>query len=388
MEIQINKKELWRGVNTVLDVVPSRPALPVLSNILLTADGDQLTLAATDLDLAISTCVHATVLKPGSAVVPARTFAEIAREWPEVQLTIMSESERLEISGTLGSHENGNGSYSLSGMPPDEFPSMLTSLDGLSIDLEKLPDLNSQIFGDMVNKTIFAVSRDETRPVCTGVLWCIDDEGMNMVATDGSRLAHYHRNLDLKGQTNGRQPTEVIVPPQSLGHLVKLLNGESELVRCTLGASQVLFDLGDTQLVSRLIEGPYVNYRQVIPSQNSKQLQVANNHLLPAVRRVSILASSYTRQIRILLRGNSIELSASSQEVGGEARESIPAKYDQEEMEVGYNATYLMEILRKMGPQDVIFDLKNPVTAAILRPVDQTEGEDYFCLLMPLRPSG
>jgi DNA polymerase-3 subunit beta len=211
---------------------------------------------------------------------------------------------------------------------------------------------------------------------------------MNMVATDGSRLAHYHRNLDLKGQTNGRQPTEVIVPPQSLGHLVKLLNGESELVRCTLGASQVLFDLGDTQLVSRLIEGPYVNYRQVIPSQNSKQLQVANNHLLPAVRRVSILASSYTRQIRILLRGNSIELSASSQEVGGEARESIPAKYDQEEMEVGYNATYLMEILRKMGPQDVIFDLKNPVTAAILRPVDQTEGEDYFCLLMPLRPSG
>ena len=345
-------------------------------------------LAATDLDLSISTCVPATVQRAGSTVVPARTFAEIAREWPEAQLTIESEAERLVISGTLGALDKGEGSYSLSGMPPDEFPTMSTSLDGLSIELDRLPDLNSQMVADMVNKTIFAVSKDETRPVCTGVLWCIDDEGMKMVATDGSRLAYCQRNVDLKSQINGREATEVVVPPQSFGHLVKLLNGQSALIRCTLGASQVLFDLGDTYLLSRLIEGPYVKYRHVIPQQNNKRLQVTNDHLLPAVRRVSILSSSYTRQIRMGLKGNSIELSASSQETGGEAKEVIPAIYDHAEMEVGYNATYLMEILRKIGSQEVIFDLNNPVTAAILRPAHQEEGEDYFCLLMPLRPSG
>lgn len=390
MKITIDQNELWRGVNTVLDVVPSRPALPVLSNILLTADRDQLTLAATDLDLSISTNVSAKVERSGSTVVPARTFAEIAREWPEAQLSIESESERLVISGTLGSSDDGTGSYSLSGMPPDEFPKMDTSLEGLSIDMDNLPQLDSRILGDMVNKTIFAVSKDETRPVCTGVLWCIEENGMNMVATDGSRLAYCHRNLDLKSQMNGRQATEVIVPPKSLGHLVKLFNGhgQSRLVRCTFGASQVLFDLGDTYLLSRLIEGPYVNYRQVIPGQNSKKLQVANENLLPAVRRVSILSNSYTRQVRLHLKDNSIELSASSQEIGGEARETIPAIYDEEEIEVGYNATYLMEILRKMGSQEVVFDLSNSVTAAILRPEHQEEGEDYFCLLMPLRPSG
>ena len=390
MKITIDQNELWRGVNTVLDVVPSRPALPVLSNILLTADRDQLTLAATDLDLSISTNVSAKVERSGSTVVPARTFAEIAREWPEAQLSIESESERLVISGTLGSSDDGTGSYSLSGMPPDEFPKMDTSLEGLSIDMDNLPQLDSRILGDMVNKTIFAVSKDETRPVCTGVLWCIEENGMNMVATDGSRLAYCHRNLDLKSQMNGRQATEVIVPPKSLGHLVKLFNdhGQSRLVRCTFGASQVLFDLGDTYLLSRLIEGPYVNYRQVIPGQNSKKLHVANENLLPAVRRVSILSNSYTRQVRLHLKDNSIELSASSQEIGGEARETIPAIYDEEEIEVGYNATYLMEILRKMGSQEVVFDLSNSVTAAILRPEHQEEGEDYFCLLMPLRPSG
>lgn len=390
MKITIDQNELWRGVNTVLDVVPSRPALPVLSNILLTADRDQLTLAATDLDLSISTNVSAKVERSGSTVVPARTFAEIAREWPEAQLSIESESERLVISGTLGSSDDGTGSYSLSGMPPDEFPKMDTSLEGLSIDVDNLPQLDSRVLGEMVNKTIFAVSKDKTRPVCTGVLWCIEENGMNMVATDGSRLAYCHRNLDLKSQMDGRQATEVIVPPKSLGHLVKLFNGhdQSRLVRCTFGASQVLFDLGDTYLLSRLIEGPYVNYRQVIPGQNSKKLQVANDHLLPAVRRVSILSNSYTRQVRLHLKGNSIELTASSQEIGGEAREVIPAIYDEEEIEVGYNATYLMEILRKMGSQEVIFDLSNSVTAAILRPEHQEEGEDYFCLLMPLRPSG
>ena len=126
-----------------------------------------------------------------------------------------------------------------------------------------------------------------------------------------------------------------------------------------MGASQVFFDLGDTQLSSRVIEGPYVDYEQVIPKQNDKQLVVANDRLLPAVRRVSILASSYTHQVRLALSPDSVELSATSQEIGGEAREMVPASYGQEEIEIGYNAVYLMEILRKMDGDEVTIDLLN-----------------------------
>jgi DNA polymerase-3 subunit beta len=240
----------------------------------------------------------------------------------------------------------------------------------------------------MINKTGFAVLKDETKPVLNGVLWRLDNEGLEMVATDGTRLARYHQKADLKAQIGEEESAEVIIPPQVCSHLVKLLGSQHEPAKLVLGESQVFFDLGETHLLSRLIEGPYVDYAQVIPQQNDKILRISNHYFLPAVRRVSILSSSYTHQIRMGLSSNSLELSATSQEVGGEARELVPAEYDQEEMEIGYNAVYLMEILRKMDSQEVIFDLNNSVTATLMRPAEQKEGEDYFCLLMPLRPSG
>jgi DNA polymerase-3 subunit beta len=240
----------------------------------------------------------------------------------------------------------------------------------------------------MISKTSFAVSRDDTRPVLNGAFWRIDAKGMEMVATDGSRLAYYRRQLDLKGRIKGGEEAAVIVPPQTLGQMAKLLGHQKEPHRVTLGESRILVEMEDTHLLSRLIEGPYVDYGQVIPRQNDKHLRVAGGQLLPALRRVSILSSSYTRQVRLKVNSTYIELSAASPEIGGEAHEIVPAQYDGEEMEVGYNAQFLMEILRKMEVPEVCFDLSNHVTAALLRPAEQEEGEEYFCLLMPLRPMG
>ena len=388
MKLTVERNELWRGIETVLDVVPAKPAMPILSNLLLTADGDCLTLVATDLDLSIKTSVVATTEKPGSVTVPARTLAEITREWPETALQIVVEGERILLSGRLGTDAGGEGAYTLSSIPAAEFPEMPEALDGLSIDWTSLPAIDSDSLSEMIDKTAFAVSRDDTRPVLNGVFWRIGEDGMDMVATDGSRLACYHRNLELKEQMAGREVAEVIVPPQSLTQLVKLVGRQHEIERVTLAQSQVLFDMGETHLLTRLIEGPYVDYSQVIPKDNDKELRISNEVLLPAVRRVSILSSSYTRQVRMRLSSGSMELSASSQELGGDAREQLSATYQDEEMEIGYNATYLMEILRKIDSNEVHFSLHNPVTAALLRPVDQGPDEDYFCLLMPLRPSG
>ena len=387
MKLIVDRNELWQGIDTVLDAVPSKPALPVLANILLEADGKTLSIAATDLDLSIRTQVPAAVEKKGRITVPARTLAEITREWPDAELSIEVQDDRLKLSGRLGDADSSEGAYSLAGMEAEEFPSMPTALDGISLNLGGA-DAEGGVLVDMINKTSFAVSRDDTRPVLNGVLWRIDTQGMEMVATDGSRLACYRLALDLEDQVKGEEETAVIVPPQALSQIVKLFGGHEGSVEITLGETQILFDLGHAHLLSRLIEGPYVDYTQVIPQSNEKELKIASEDLLPAVRRVSILSSSYTRQVRFKLSSGQVELSAASPEIGGEAREVIPAEYSEEEMEIGYNAQFLMEILRKMDTPGIRFELNNHVTAALLKPIEHKEGEDYFCLLMPLRPTG
>ena len=386
MKLTIPRNELWRGIDTVLDVVPSKPAMPVLGNLLLTAEDGKLTLAATDLDLSIRTQTDATIIESGRATVPARTFAEIAREWPEAELSIESREEKIVISGKLDAAEGSEGTYALTGMADDEFPVMPESPIGLTVDFAATDALDSQLLARMISKTAFAVSRDETRPVLNGILWHLGPDGVDMVATDGSRLARYRQAAELAGQI-GEKEASVILPTHLCSQLVKLLGADHQPPKVVVGENLVFFDLGNTQLSSRVIEGPYVDYGQVIPTQNDKQLVVANDRLLPAVRRVSILASSYTHQIRLNLSADSVALSATSQEIGGEAREVVPASYSHEEMEIGYNAVYLMEILRKIDGDDVTIDLLNSVTATLLRPAAVGEGEDYFCLLMPLRPS-
>jgi DNA polymerase-3 subunit beta len=236
----------------------------------------------------------------------------------------------------------------------------------------------------MIDKTSFAVSRDETRPVLNGVLWRIGPEGMAMVATDGSRLAEFRHSATAG---NGGS-AEVILPPQLCAQLSKRLEGPEDLISATLGDSRVLFDLGDTQILSRLIEGPYVDYEQVVPKGNENRLTIEVARLLPAMRRVSILASSYTRQVRMSLTGDSVELTASSQEVGGEAREVLPASYAAESLEVAYNSQFFMDILRRLDSGDALMELKDSATAAIVRPAQQGEGQEVYYLLMPMRPSG
>ena len=384
MKLTIERNDLWRGIDTILDAVASKPAQPVLSNILAEAEDDRLTLSSSDLDLSMRTRIPASVQQPGRITVPARTLAEIAREWPEAQLTFSLENGKLAISGPLGEPDSGEGRYVLATSPPDEFPEIPDTLSGVTMDFghEGLGFL----LQSMIEKTSFAVSRDETRPVLNGVLWRMESDFMAMAATDGSRLAEYRHYW---GEAGGEAGTaEVILPPQLCSQLTKLLDGPDEIARAIVGENQVLFDLGSTQVLSRLIEGPYVDYEQVVPRENDKRLSVGVDRLLPAVRRVSILSSSFTHQVRLALEENSLELTASSQEVGGEGREVIPAEYDEEPLEVAYNSRYLMEILRKVDTSKVVIELRDSVTAAVLKPEEQPEGGELFYLLMPMRPAG
>ncbi len=391
MKVSIEKAELLKGIQAVIDIVPSKTALPVLSNILIDAkNGRDVCLSATDLDISITCKLSATIEDAGATTVPARKFSEIVRELPEELLSLTAEEGRVTLQRQSGTE----GTYALMSVPADDFPDLPSEIEGPEIAFLSDEDEDSQnasadsnVLSEMISKTIFAVSRDETRPVLTGVLWQIGNGRMTMVATDGHRLVKYSRIQEGLPDHN----REAIVPPRALNHVVKLMGGGIDLQKVQLGQSHVLFSLGDedsediVQIFSRLIEGPYVDYEQVIPQNNGKRLRVSNSQLLPAVRRVSILASAQTHQLRLELQKNQLALSATSQEIGGAARESMGVEYDEDEMTIGYNSGYLQDVLRRINCDEVLFELDSAVAAGIIRPGEQREGEDYLCLLMPLR---
>jgi DNA polymerase-3 subunit beta len=391
MKVSIEKNELLKGIQAVIDIVPSKTALPVLSNILIDANnGSDVCLSATDLDISITCKLSATIEDPGATTVPARKFSEIVRELPDESLSLTAEEGRV----TLQRQSGAEGTYALMSVPADDFPELPSEIEGPEIAFLSDEDEDSEnasadsnVLSEMISKTVFAVSRDETRPVLTGVLWQIGNGRMTMVATDGHRLVKYSRIQDGLPDDN----RDAIIPPRALNHVVKLMGGGVDLQKAQLGQSHVLFSLGDedsedtVQIFSRLIEGPYVDFEQVIPQNNGKRLRVSNSQLLPAVRRVSILASAQTHQLRLELQKNELALSATSQEIGGEARESMGVEYDEDEMTIGYNSGYLLDVLRRISCDEVLFELDSAVAAGIIRPGEQLEGEDYLCLLMPLR---
>jgi DNA polymerase-3 subunit beta len=391
MKVSIEKNELLKGIQAVIDIVPSKTALPVLSNILIEANnGSDVCLSATDLDISITCKLSATIEDAGATTVPARKFSEIVRELPDESLSLTAEEGRV----TLQRQSGAEGTYALMSVPADDFPELPSEIEGPEIAFLSDEDEDSEnasadsnVLSEMISKTVFAVSRDETRPVLTGVLWQIGNGRMTMVATDGHRLVKYSRIQDGLPDDN----RDAIIPPRALNHVVKLMGGGVDLQKAQLGQSHVLFSLGDedsedtVQIFSRLIEGPYVDFEQVIPQNNGKRLRVSNSQLLPAVRRVSILASAQTHQLRLELQKNELALSATSQEIGGEARESMGVEYDEDEMTIGYNSGYLLDVLRRISCDEVLFELDSAVAAGIIRPGEQLEGEDYLCLLMPLR---
>jgi len=371
MKFSCARDVLADALAPVLSVVPAKSTLPILSNVYLSADHvkNELRLAATDLDLSISSVLEIQVDKSGAITVPARTLAELVRELPEGNISLEVIGGRLELRFKKGHHI-------IAGTSAEEFPSLP------EINLNKAIRVPAADLLRMIRKTAFAVSRDETRPALNGVLWETQGEAMVMVATDGHRLAKIERpNKKLSGIGG-----DLIVPPKVLDLLVKYAKDDQE-IGIVFGENHVLFDLGRMVLSSRLIEGPYPNYRQVIPSEAPKHLTVETDELLSTVRRVSILSNSLTHQVKFSLSGSNVELSAANADLGAEAKESLAGKYNGDPLDVGYNAAYVLDILKQMDSPEVHFELNTNASAAVVRPGEKVKDEDYLCLIMPLRLS-
>jgi len=378
MKFTVTRSELLSALQSVLNVVPTRTTLQVLSNILLEVDNikgtGKLRLAATDLDTFVVKTIPVNVLKKGDITIPAKVFADIVREAPETEIEVNASDTRVEI-------KFGKGVYKISGLPKEDFPKLP------EINLAKQIKINGADLAKMIRKTIFGVSTDETRPALNGILWRTKGDKMEMIATDGHRLAKISlANKKLKGMHE-----DVIIPPKVLNLLVRFIGDEDEEVGIVFGENNIVFSLEDLVLSSRLIEGPYPNFEQVIPKDSDKKLMADVETLTSTVKRVAILSNTLTHQVKLGFKkgqgkgGGILELSSVNFDLGGEAKENLPCEYVGEDMEIGYNANYMLDILRQLEGEKVTFELSSPVSAGVVYSSPKKEGEEYLCLLMPLR---
>jgi DNA polymerase-3 subunit beta len=367
MRFTISREKLQEGLGAVAPSIPAKTTLPVLSNLLVETTGTGIRLSGTDLDIAVSTEVTADVEAQGAITVPARKLVEIARELPSAPVKVSAAGEQrvtLECSKTR---------FRLLGLPKDEFPSFpavrfADSWRVRSGDLQKL-----------ISHTAFAASTEESRPILNGVLWEMRPGHMRMVATNGHRLA----KMELPIETAGGPSADLIVPPKALEQIRRLFPPEEDL-EIARGDNHLGFRSPFTAVFTRLIEGPYPNYEQVIPRDNERLAVADRNALFQALKRMSIVASDQTHRIRLSFNAAMLKFSVQTPDLG-EAQDELPISYEGDPLEIGFNGSYLLEILRYMPTDEVRMTFKAPERAATVEPMGWSDAAKYLCLVMPLR---
>ncbi|MEW6686026.1 MAG: DNA polymerase III subunit beta [Candidatus Edwardsbacteria bacterium] len=381
MKFTISQENLVNALQTVIGVVPSKTTFPILSNILLEAKSNkELFLTTTDLDVAITSKTKAEVSVTGSITVPAKQFFGIVRELPDVPVEVAVEEQKVTLR-----YEKGE--FKIVGIAKEEFPELPKVEKGLKIKV------SSPLIQSAIRRTIFAVSTDTSRPALCGSFWrlitCPGGKGeeMEIVTTDGHRLGRVKIHFMVSKAEplpKTEQKGQLIISAKGLNQLIRVISETVEEMEINFDERFVLFNLGETQIYSRLVEGPYPSYEEAIPKESSKRLLVNREALISAVRRVSVLSETFSHQIRLDLSSNLVQLSSSTPDVG-EAKEVLSCDYAGDEMAVGYNATYLLDILRNIESDEVLFSLNTSLSAGIITPSVQKEGEELLYLLMPIR---
>lgn len=367
MRLTISREQLQEGLSAVAASIPAKTTLPVLANILVETTDKGIRLSGTDLDIAVSTEVQADVETQGSITIPAKKLTEIARELPPSPVKLASTGEQRV---TL---ECGRSRFKLLGLPRDEFPSFPT------VRFDESWRVRSGELQLLIGHTSFAVSTEESRPILNGVLWEMREDSMRMVSTNGHRLAR----MQLPVKSSGAPSGDLIVPPKALEQIRRLFPAEEEL-EIARGENHLGFRSPFTAVYTRLIEGPYPNYEQVIPKDNDKVAICDKASLASALKRMSVIASDQTHRIKLSFNAGMLKFAVTTPDLG-EAADELPVRYEGDPLEIGFNAAYLLEILRNMPTDEVKMTFQAPERAATVEPVDWKEKGEYLCLVMPLR---
>ena len=364
MKFSVTKEKLLEGLQQVQNVVSTRTTLPILSNVLLQADGNEIHLTTTDLDVGVRGSCEAQVDKEGATTLPARRLFNIVRELPSSEI-------HFDVDGkNAASIRSGQSFFKILGLPEEEFPPLPKFEDA------KVVTIRQKDLRDGLRKTSYAISTDETRYVLNGVLFSFKDNKLTLVATDGRRLAMVEIELEFPRS----HEMDIVVPTKAVTELQRLLSDDGD-VKVSMGSGQIAFDLSRTLLVSKLIEGNYPNYRQVIPAETKERVKMERETFLNSLRRVSLLASDKSNSIKLNFSKNNIDITANTPEVG-EAKESLAVQYKGRDFSIAFNPEFLMAPLRNLSEDEVFLDLIDEMSPGILK--IQTP---FLYVLMPMRIS-
>ncbi|MDD5688114.1 MAG: DNA polymerase III subunit beta [Elusimicrobia bacterium] len=366
MKVICMKDELLKGIGIVSGAVSQRSTLPLLSNLLFDAKDSQLILAATDLEVAAKTIIKAQVLKEGGITLPGKLIADIIRKVDnkEIEITIEDQGKVLIKAGKT--------KFTIVGIPKTEFP--------VAIDFEggKTFQISTAIVKEIITKTKFAISTDETRYVLNGVCFVVEKGKVMMIATDGKRLAFISKD----NVVDKKLSFTFIIPSKAVEELLKIIsNTSSEEMEIGAFDNQVGFKIGDTILRSRIIDGHFPNYDQVIPKEKKGSIKINTKELLDATDRISLISSGRTSSIKYSVNKGKILL-YSMEQGRGEGNDEIETDYKGEPFNVAYNPNYVVDMLKVAESDEVIFEFTTPVSPGVLRPANDP---NYLYIIMPMR---
>jgi len=368
MKFIVSSSALLKQLQSINGVVANNPVVPILENFLFEINEGTLTITASDLETSMITELHVEAKENGRIAAPARILLDTLKNLPDqpVTFTIDEETYSIELS-------SANGRYKLSGENALDFPKVPVVRGNNSIEVP------SNLMARAINKTIFAVSTDELRPAMTGIFVQLNDNNITFVATDGHRLLRYRRFDVPTGNT-----ASIIIPRKALTLIKSTLPTEPTTVRVEFNTSNAFFSFDNIRMVCRLIDERYPDYENVIPVQNPNKLVIDRYDLLSSIKRISIYSNKTTHQVRLRLAGSELHVSAEDLDFSNEANERLTCQYDGEDMEIGFNARFLIEMLNNIDSDEITLEMSTPNRAGILMPSSNDAEENILMLVMPV----
>jgi DNA polymerase-3 subunit beta len=367
MEFTVKQPELLKELEVLQGVVERKNTVPILGNVLLVAGAEGLELLATDLEVSVRTKAQATVKTEGGVSVSARKLYEIVRLLPNSDVKIKDDAEHW-VTVTCNRSR-----FRIMGLAKDEFPALPSA--GKS-SRTKIP---GPLFRKMIDRVIFAVTTDDARFALNGALMILKGGNLTLVASDGARLASITESLDGKGKG---EEERILIPRKALGEISRISTGDEDVYYCRKD-SHLFFDIGNAHMTSRVLEGTFPNFEKVIPTGNDKIVEFDRKEFTTALSRVSVLANERSRAVRLTVKAGKAEISSKNPEMG-DASEEIPVDYKGEDIQLGFNAKYLLDFLGVAGTEKITFELKDEVTQGMVRPSGD-EGKNYTYIVMPMR---
>jgi|TARA_Y100000782_G_C10143076_1_gene248145 DNA polymerase-3 subunit beta len=370
MNFIVSSSYLLKNLNAINGVITSNPIIPILDNVLFEIENGNLLITASDLQTSVMVEIQIESKGDGSVAIPAKILIDTLKNLPEQPVTFSIDDENYNIE-----INSDNGRYKLAGENATDFPKVPQVTDGYSIDL------SSKLLSNAISNTIFSTSTDELRPAMTGVFLKLSTSSCTFVSTDGHRLVKYVRS-DISGDEVDH---EMILPRKSLNLLKSTLpSDKSSDVKLEFNASNAFFSFDNVKMVCRLIDERYPDYENVIPLDNSNNIVIDKLEVLSSLKRISIYANKTTNQVKFKISGGEILISAEDLDFSNEANERISCEHDGADIEIGFNAKFLIEILSNLNSTRVTFKLSEPNKAGLIIPDEMDEDEDITMLVMPV----